>query len=139
MEIKKDPIEYCRVLTNSTRATYDAIGTIYCPILKENVVFNGRGFHHLNYNSDGTPRDVNERIYKMTLFPLAVPVILNATSVDEEREVEIRESRKKGAKLKKGKTYSLVALVGRKNPVHVRVILLKIGNGNLMFRSIMKH
>lgn len=135
---RKSSIEHCRLLTISTKTSYDAIGAVYCPILKEKVVFNARGFHHLCYDSDGTPRDVKERVYKMTLFPLAIPVIKNAIGVAEERNVEVRENRKKNAKLKKGKTYALVALVGTKNPVNIRVILLKIGNGNLMFRSIMK-
>lgn len=136
--IKRTRIEHCRILAISTKINYDAIDVIYCPILKENVVFNARGFHHLCYESDGTPRDANEKIYKMTLFPLAIPVIKNAIGMAEERSVEVRVSRKKNTKLKKGKTYALVALVGRKNPVKIRVILLRIGNGNLMFRSIMK-
>jgi hypothetical protein len=132
-------LDYCRLLTVSAKTTYDAIGEVYCPILKEDVAFNARGFHHLLNDADGTPRTVNERIYKLTLVPLAVPVIRNATSVAEERDVEMRENRKKNAVLKKAKTYSLVAVVGRKNPVAVRVVLLRIGNGKLMFRSIMKN
>lgn len=123
----------------SAKATYDSLRRIYCPILKEDVVFNARGFHHLLYNADGTPRDANERIHKLTLIPLAEPVIRNATSIDEERVIEIRTSRKKNAPIKKARCYSLVAVVGRKNPVVVRVVLIKIGTGNLMFRSIMKH
>lgn len=136
---KQSQIDYCRLLTASARATYDSIKSVYCPILKENVVFNARGFHHLNYNSDGTPRDVSERVHKLTLFPLAIPVIKNATAIAEERDIKIRASRKKGAPTKDGKTYALAALVGRKKPVEVRVVLLRIGNGNLTFRSIMKN
>lgn len=133
-----EQIKYCAILTASTKVVYDGVGTILCPILKEDVVFNSRGFHHLQYDSDGTPRDIGEVIYKLTLFPLAVPTIKNATYVAEERDVMVRPDRKKGSKLVKGKTYALVAKVGRKRPVSVRVILLKIGNGKLMFRSIMK-
>lgn len=102
------------------------------------MAFNARGFHHLRYNADGTARDVSEIIYKLTLFPLAIPVVKNATYVAEEREVMVRASRKRGAKLVKGRTYALVAKVGRKQPVSVRVILLKIDGGKLMFRSIMR-
>ncbi len=138
MNVNRTPEEHCRLLTISTRTSYDAIGSIYCPVLKENVVFNARGFHHLNYSSDGTPRNLRERIYKMTLFPLAIPVIKNAIGIAEERDVVVRENRKKNTRLKKGKAYAIVALVGRITPIKIRVILLKIGNGNLMFRSIMK-
>lgn len=136
---KADRIKYCQLLSASTRTTYDAIGSVYCPILKESVVFNARGFHHMSYEADGTARDINEIIYKLTLFPLAIPTIKFATAIIEERDITMRASRKKGAPMKKAKTYAIVAKVGRKKPVDVRVILLKIGNGNLMFRSIMKH
>lgn len=139
MQARLESIEYCKLLTSTTRAIYEKIASIHCPILKEKVIFNAKGFHHLLYESNGKARSINERIYKLTLMPLAKAVIQNATSIDEERNVKIRVSRKKKTLLKDGKTFSLVASVGRKNPVQVRVILLRIGNGNLTFRSIMKH
>lgn len=138
MSARPNQIIYCQTLTTSARVTYDAIGKAYCPFLKEDVIFNARGFHHLNYNSDGTARDVVERIHKLLLVPLVVPVIKNATAIAQERDIKIRESRKKAAPIKDAKTYSLVALVGRKNPIEVRVILMRIGNGILQFRSVMK-
>jgi hypothetical protein len=134
----KDQIEYCNILKTSTRETYNNIEKVFCPVLKEYVIFNARGFHHLLYKPDGTARDVCEIIYKMTLFPLAVPVIKNSVGISDEREIEIRENRKKNTKIKKAKTYALVAVVGKRNPVSVRVIVLKIGTGNYMFLSIMK-
>ena len=118
--------EHCRILKINTRIIYDKFGQVYSPALKENVIFNGRGFHHLLNNSDGTPRDVREIIYKLTLIPLVVSVIKKAVTVDQEREIVIRESRKKYAKVRKAKAYSLVALVGKKSPVKIRVILIKI-------------
>ena len=73
-------------------------------------------------------------------MPLVIPVIKNAIGISEERnDIEIRDSRKKGAKIKKGKTYALTATVGKRKPIDVRVIILKIGNGNFTFLSIMKN
>lgn len=138
MEPKPDPTEYCRILTLSMRATYEKIDVIFCPILNERVYFNARGFHHLSYNSDGTPRDVRERIHKLALVPLIKHVLFSATGIEEERDIKIRPSRKKNALLKDGKTFALKALVGKKKPVEVRVILLRIGNGKLTFRSVMR-
>lgn len=139
MSIKGDPIEYCKILTSNTKVSYEAIGNVYCPILKETVIFNANGFHHLLYEAGGTPRDVSERIYKLVLFPLVIPVIKNALSVAEERDIEVKASRKKNAPKKKGKHYALVAIVGKKKPVAVRVVLQKIGTGNLTFLSVMKN
>ena len=33
------------------RAWYKTIGKIYCPILKEYVLFNSKGFYHLRYDA----------------------------------------------------------------------------------------
>lgn len=107
-------------------------------MLKENVVFNAKGFHHLLNESDHAPRSMSEIIHKLKLLPFAKEVIQNATSIYQQRNIKIKESRKKSAKIKQAGTYALVAKVAEKN-VEVRVILLKIGDGNLMFRSIMKH
>jgi len=132
--------ENCKLLKTSTRATYDAIKSVYCPILKKDVVFNARGFYHLSYKPDGTARNVREVIYKLTLVPLAVPVVRNAIGIHEEREITLPKSRKKGAKKIKAKQIALTAIVGRKNPVEVRVIILEIENSpNPIFWSIMKH
>jgi hypothetical protein len=139
MKAKPDKLEHCQLIMTTQKAFYDGIGSVYCPILKEDVVFNGEGFRHLLYESNGKPRTVYARIYKLTLLPLVIAVIKNAVGVDEERDMVVRYSRKKNAPMKKGKAYSLVALVGRKDPVNVRVILNKVGNGNLTFRSVMKH
>ena len=131
-------IDYCNSLIASTRAAYDVVGSVYCPILKGRVKFNARGFHHLLYDHDGTPRTANEKIYKLTLFPLAIPTIKNATSISEERQIRVKASRKKDAMLKDATQYAIVATVGRKRPVAVRVIIMQIGTGDPMFWSIMK-
>lgn len=132
--------EYCKLLSTTARSTYNAIGSVSCLVINKNVVFNAKGFHHLHYKPDGTARTIAERIHKLTLVPLAPAVIKNAIGIHEERNVQILGSRKKGAKKLKAKQYALVATVGKKNPVEVRVIILEIENSqNPIFWSIMKH
>lgn len=132
--------EKCELINTAAKITYSSIGSIYCPILDKNIVFNAKGFHHLHYKPDGTPRNTAEKIHKLILVPLAVPVIKNAIGIYDERKVEIPNSRKKGAKKIKATQYALTATVGRKKPVEVRVIILEIENGkNPIFWSIMKH
>ncbi len=116
------------------------MGSVFCPILNKNVIFNARGFHHLQNKPDGTARDVSEKIHKLTLVPLAPSVVRNAIGIHEERNIIMPESRKKGAKKVKAKQYALTAIVGRKNPIEVRVIVLEVENSkNPIFWSIMKH
>lgn len=138
--MKQTAQEHCELLSTTTKTSYLAIGSVYCPILGKTVVFNAKGFHHLHYKPDGTPRDISERTYKLTLFPLAVSVIKNAIGIYEERDIEMSKSRKKGAKKIKGTQYALVAIAGRKKPIEVRVIILEIENSkNPIFWSIMRH
>jgi hypothetical protein len=36
-------------LLEETKVFYQKIGTVHCPALRANVVFNAEGFHHLRY------------------------------------------------------------------------------------------
>ncbi len=137
MQSNESDILYCQQLKIKTKQKYHEIKKIYCPILKTEIIFNSIGFRHLQYKSDGTPRKTREVIYKLKLFPLAVPTIKNALIILDRREIRIRISRKKDAKIKNAVTYSLLAEVG-KNIIKIKVIVLKIGNGNFVFYSIMK-
>lgn len=137
MKENQEQIDYCNILATNTRDIYDRTDTIFCPCLNENITFNAKGFHHLLYEPIGTPRDVKERIHKLILFPLAIPVIKNAKKIEEER-VMILPNRKKSVAPKKAKYTALVAMVGKNRNVKVKVILLKVGNGKLIFWSIMR-
>lgn len=138
MRNSKKQIEYCNTLKIKRKKTYKDIGRIRCPILNKDITFNSIGFRHLLYKQDGTARNVNEVIYKLTLLPLAIPTIKNAIHISDIRDTKIRYGRGGKKKVKRGRTYSLVAKVGRKNPVSIRVIVLSIENGNFVFYSIMK-
>ena len=133
-------IEHCELLSTATKISYTSIGKVFCPILNKDDVFNAKGFHHLHYKPDGTPRKVAEKIHKLTLVPLAVPVIKNSIGIHEERNIIMPQNSKKNAKKVKAKQYALVATIGRKTPVEVRVIILEVENSqNPIFWSIMKH
>jgi len=101
---KQDRIEYCHLLRTTAKYTYDSIKSVFCPVLNKDVLFNARGFYHLSYKADGTPRDVREIIYKLTLVPLATPVVKNAIGIHEEREIVLPKNRKRGAKKNKSET-----------------------------------
>ncbi len=120
------------------RTLYKSIEKVYCPILESDISFNSNGFHHLQYKPDGTARDTKEARYKMKLLPLAIPVIKNAVGIADKRNVKVRIGRGKRSKLKNAIAYALVAVVGAKNPVAIRVIIVKAGNGKPYFYSIMK-
>ena len=136
MEYNRD---YFNNLKGKTKILFNSINEVDCPILRTKVKFNSIGFRHLIYKPDGTSRKVKEAIYKLRLFPLAVMVIKNSKVISEERNVELRISRKNNSIKKKAKMFALVAKVGRKKPVDIRVIILRVGSGNYIFYSIMKN
>jgi hypothetical protein len=138
MQASKAQIEHLALLKTSIKTTYDSVGSVFCPVLNAQIVFNSIGFRHLLIKPDGTVRDVKEAIYKLTLFPLSIPTIKFATSIIEEREIKTAVGRGKRRKYKDAKTYAITAFVGRKKPVMIRVIILRIGDGNYNFYSIMK-
>jgi hypothetical protein len=138
MKATKEQIEYLSLLKTSIKTTYDSVGSVFCPVLNAQIVFNSIGYRHLLIKPDGTVRDVKEAIYKLTLFSLSIPTIKSATSIIEEREIKTPVGRGKRRKYKEAKTYAITAFVGRKKPVMVRVIILRIGDGNYNFYSIMK-
>ncbi len=136
--MQKQESENLKIVISTTKNFYKSIKEIYCPILNTKIIFNSIGLRHLMYKPDGTARNSKEVVYKMKLFPLAIPTIKNAVRIAEERKINFRVNRKKNSKHKRAKTFSLVAIVGKKNPVAVRVIILRVGNGNYSFYSIMK-
>ena len=102
------------------------------------VNFNSIGFRHLQYKSGGARRNSKEIIYKLKLLPLVAPVVKNATHIFEERIVYVKMSRKKNSSYQKAIAYALTAKVGKNKSINVKVIILKIGNGNYFFYSVMK-
>ncbi len=67
-------------LLEERRTWYKNIGKVYCPILKEYIIFNSRGFNHLIY-PNGKWRPKKEQMYKLGLLPLVIPVIKNSIEI----------------------------------------------------------
>ncbi len=132
---EKDDLDFFK---NNAREIYDKIGGVYCPCLNSEVVFNAQGFHHMEYDGGGTARLLKERIFKLKLIPLAVPVLKCAEKIDEYKKDKQPKNRKKGAVQKDVEFWSLVANVGKNRDVKVKVVLKRTGNGKIIFWSIMK-
>ena len=112
MQAYDSQIEHLNILKTSVKTTYDATEEIYCPVLEATIVFNSIGFRHLLIKPDGTVRDVKEAVYKLTLFPLAVPTIKFATAVVDERDIKVPVGRGRRRKCKDAKTYAITVLSG---------------------------
>ena len=111
---------------------------VYCVAIRDYVFFNMRGFNHLRFKTDNTPRKPSEAMYKLGLLPLVRPAIHAATVVKkyERRIAPIGGSRTKVQK--EIEYWAIESVVGKQN-VRVRIILRKIvGGEHVHFWSVMK-
>lgn len=135
---KEQRLAYSKKLLEETRETYDNVGEIYCPCLDIKIVFNGQGFHHFKYHGGGEARTTEGIIHKLKLFPLVIPVLKHASAVaDYEKTIEPK-NRKSNAPQKEVEYWSIICEVGRNRDVKVKVVLKRVGTGNIMFWSVMK-
>jgi len=117
-------------LLEKRRAWYKSIGSIYCLLLKEDIIFNSKGFYHLIYPS-GIARPIKERMYKLGLLPLVIPTIRNATKIHKREQFISKKSNKQT------ELVTLKEIVGVQS-TEVTVVLRRIGAGNLTFLSVSK-
>lgn len=120
------------------RALYTAQKSLYNPYLKTQVIFNSDGFHHLQYSAR-RERNKKEQILKWRLLPLALRVLRNSGTLQEYRKgfATIEKKSKDGLSLAKPTEYwGFIAIEGS-NKIKIKVILRKVGDGNVIFWSVM--
>jgi hypothetical protein len=116
------------------QAWYKTVGSVHCPILDEEIIFNSKGFNHLRYDSHHKERLVKEQVYKIGLLPLVIPVIKSATQIYEYKKEQYSKPLGKFYEI-----WELRAVVGEKTPTLLSVVLRRIGDGNITFLSVWKH
>ena len=110
------------------------------PYFRSNIVLNSDGFHHLLFSAR-RERNKTEQLLKLNLLPLAVETIKKSGTIQEYRKILAPF----GHKAKNGFTkminveyWGLIAIVGEKN-IRIKTILKRIGEGNIIFWSVMPH
>jgi len=114
---------------------------IYCPYFNCKVKLNSKGFHHLRYSAH-RERDKNEQIFKFSFLPAVINILKKSGTIQEYRKefVSVKEKPDKaGLTLQKIAEYwGFIAIVGKlENQIKIRVIVRRIGTGNIIFWSIM--
>jgi len=123
------------------KSIYDAHRTVYSPYFKDQIVFNSDGFHHLRYSAR-RERNKEEQVLKFTLLPLGIRIIGTATTLQEYRKilspVGDRSPRDGSIKMKMVEWWGLIAIFVE-HDIKVRVVLRKVGDGNVHFWSVMPY
>jgi hypothetical protein len=120
------------------RTLYNAQKSIHNPYLKGQVIFNSDGFHHLQFSARHE-RNKKEQLLKFSLLPLALPIIKNSGTLQEYRKglISMGKRSKDGLTPTKLTEYwGFVAIVGD-NRIKIRVVVRKVGDGNITFWSVM--
>lgn len=132
--------EYFKEKIEKARRLYNSQKKIYCPYFKQDVILNSDGFHHLRYSAR-SERSKEAQLLKFNLLPLALPIIKSSGTIQEYRKCLIasgKTSVRDGLTLMKIAEYwGLAAIVGRDNDAKVRVIIRRVGDGNIVFWSVM--
>lgn len=113
--------------------------SIFCPYFEDKVVFNSDGFYHLRY-SCRRERKKEEQLLKFELFPLAIKIIKKSGTLQEYRTdfIKVGKKSKDGLfSVKRIEYWGFEAICGNNKDIKVRVILRRIGDGNIIFWSIM--
>jgi hypothetical protein len=133
-----DPI-YFKEKKDKAKAIFDAEREIYCPYFQTRVVLNSDGFHHLQFSAR-REREKKSQLLKFSLLPLAFDIIRRAGTIQEYRKlltpIGKPSPRDASIPMKEVEYWGLVAIVREKN-VKVRVVLRRVGTGNVTFWSVM--
>jgi hypothetical protein len=108
-----------------------------CPALGLTVSFSSHGFNHLIYRKDRTERDRVSQIMRFKLLTKAYELIKLTTTIQEYedtiKEFRIKKHKEKVSVTKQVQYWGLIAIIDDRK---IKVILRKIGNGNLHFWSV---
>ena len=123
------------------RQLFEQQRTLYNPYFDRKIILNSDGFHHLQFSAQ-RERSKEEQKLKFRLLPLAFEVIRKSGTVQEYRKSLIpigkRYSRDGSFKMKTVEYWGFMAIVGLRS-IRIRVILRRVGDGNITFWSVMPH
>ena len=119
-------------LTKRYKKFYRNVGSIWCPALRSNVVFNNHGWKHIRFNGKGIRRGRSAILLRFHLLKYAPKVIQQAKVVVKKDTKSIT----KGTAELKTSYYEIAYPVNRKD--HVTVVLRKYDqpNSKLHYYSI---
>ncbi len=95
----------------------------------------------MRHEVSGRERSTKEQMYKLGLLPLVIPVIKTAKIIDKYYKIKVPISRRKikgKREIKEVEYWAITSFVGKQKS-KIKVVLRKIGNGQIHFWSVMKY
>lgn len=124
-------------IKNDSYTFYAQIKPVFCPHLKQQVVFTGKGFWHITYRSHGKKREESAQILRFRLIKKAVKLISTTSTIQEYNsvtsEIPMRDHGKKVMKLVTLQFFGYIAII---DGWKLKIIVRKDGNGKPYFWSL---
>jgi hypothetical protein len=131
--------DYFKNKKEKAKVLYDSKREIWCPYFQTKVVLNSDGFHHLQFSSR-REREKRAQLLKFSLLPFAFEIINRSGTMQEYRSglrpIGKSSTRDGSVVMKQVEYWGFVAILGE-NKVKVRVVLRRVGAGNIIFWSVM--
>ena len=119
---------------------YQSIKKVRCPYFGAEITFNSEGFHHLQFSAE-RERPKQEQLLKFSLLPSVPHILENAGTIQEYRHTMEPIGQKRfsdGAReMKKIEYWGIVAITRGQKPIRIKIILRRVGDGNIIFWSVM--
>ncbi|MBX9803403.1 MAG: hypothetical protein K2Y04_11640 [Caulobacteraceae bacterium] len=110
---------------------------VHSPAIGELVTFTAEGFNHVLFKGRRSERERSSQIMRFKLLPWAIRLIKHANTFQEfeetNREYEVKVRKRRRLKTKLVRYWGIIAIFQERK---IKVILRKIGNGQLHFWSI---
>jgi hypothetical protein len=128
-------------IKEKARKLYESHEKIPCPYFGFDIILNSDGFHHLQFSAR-RERNKSEQFLKLRLLPLALKIIKKSGTVQEYRET-MQPIGKKGkdgfTPMKTVSYWAFIAIVGDERKIKIKTILRRVGDGNVVFWSVMPY
>ncbi len=122
------------------RAFYKSIDKVRCPYFGADIIFNADGFHHLQFSAE-RERPKEEQLLKFSLLNAVPHILRNAGTIQEYRHTMEPIGQKRfsdGAReMREIEYWGVIAITKGERPIRIKIILRRVGNGNIIFWSVM--
>jgi hypothetical protein len=134
--------EKLKLRIEKIKEIYNKTPEIWCPYFSANITLNSDGFNHLLNKPNRLPRNIDEQLLKLSLVEKALKIICKSGTLQEYRdriEKTGKPARDGFYKTSRVQYWGFHAIVGEQKKIKIVVVLRKVGDGKIIFWSVLPH